>query len=105
MVGVGKYGPYVRHKSKFFSLAKSDDPYTIQEERAIEIIMDKRTREEQRNIKQFEEEPGMQILNGRYGPYISFQNRNYRIPRGMKPEELTLGECREIISKADAKKK
>ena len=104
VVGVGKYGPYVRHKSKFFSLAKSDDPYTIQEERAIEIIMDKRAREENRNIKQFEEEPGLQILNGRYGPYITFQKKNYRIPRGKKPEELTLEECREIIKKADAKK-
>lgn len=105
VIGVGKYGPYVRHKGKFFSLAKTDDPYAIQVDRAIEIIREKRTAEENRNIKQFEEEPGLLILNGRYGPYISFQKKNYRIPKGKKPDELTLEECREIISKADKKAK
>ena len=105
VIGVGKYGPYVRHKSKFFSLAKTDDPYTIQVDRAIEIIREKRTQEENRNIKQFEEEPGLQILNGRYGPYIAFQKKNYRIPKGKKPDELSLEECREIIKKADSRSK
>jgi len=105
VIGVGKYGPYVRHKSKFFSLDKTDDPYAIQVERAIEIIQEKRTREENRNIKQFDEEPDLQILNGRYGPYIAFQRKNYRIPKGKKPEELSLEECRDIIKKADARTK
>ncbi len=105
VIGVGRYGPYVRHKSKFFSLTGSDDPYTIKEERAIEIILEKRTLEENRNIKQFDEEPDLLILNGRYGPYISFQKKNYRIPKGKKPEELTLEECREIIKKAGSKPK
>jgi len=105
VIGVGKYGPYVRHKSRFYSLAKTDDPYTMQVERAIEIIEEKRTREENRNIKQFDEEPGLQILNGRYGPYIAFLKKNYRIPKGKKPEELSLEECREIIRKADARTK
>ncbi len=105
VIGVGSYGPYVRHKSKFFSLASGDDPYTIKEDRAIEIIQEKRTQEENRNIKQFEEEPGLLILNGRYGPYIAFQKKNYRIPKGKKPEELTLEECREIIKKAGSKPK
>jgi DNA topoisomerase-1 len=105
MVGVGKYGPYIRHKSKFYSLSKTDDPFNIQEDRAIEIIREKREQEENRNIKQFEEEPGLLILNGRYGPYITFNKNNYRIPKGKKPEELSLEECREIISKADKKKK
>ena len=100
VIGVGKYGPYVRHKSKFYSLSKTDDPYTIEQERAIEIITEKRTQEENRNIKQFDEEPGLLILNGRYGPYISFNKKNYRIPKSRKPEELTLEECREIIEKA-----
>jgi len=71
VIGVGKYGPYVRHKSKFYSLDKTDDPYTIKPERAIEIILEKRTQEENRNIKQFDEEPGLLVLNGRYGPNIS----------------------------------
>jgi DNA topoisomerase-1 len=105
VIGVGKYGPYVRHKSKFYSLDKSDDPYTIKQERAIEIISEKRTQDENRNIKQFEEEPGLLILNGRYGPYISFNKKNYRIPKNRKPEDLTLEECREIIEKAGTRSK
>ncbi len=105
VIGVGKYGPYVRHKSKFYSLSKTDDPFTIESERAIEIIKEKRTQEENRNIKQFDEEPGLLILNGRYGPYISFNKKNYRIPKSRKPEELTLEECRDIIEKAASRTK
>jgi DNA topoisomerase-1 len=105
IIGVGKYGPYVRHRSKFYSLGKTDDPYSIKEERAVEIIKEKRTQEENRNIKQFEEEPDLLILNGRYGPYISFKKKNYRIPKYRKPQELTLDECREIIDKADSRAK
>lgn len=105
VIGVGKYGPYVRHKSKFYSLSKTDDPFTIEPERAIEIIIEKRAQEENRNIKQFDEEPGLLILNGRYGPYISFNKKNYRIPKSRKPEELTLEECREIIEKAGSRTK
>jgi len=105
VVGIGRYGPYVRHKSKFFSLAKNDDPLTIEQDRAIEIIVEKRTQEQNRNIKQFDEEPGLFILNGRYGPYISFQKKNYRIPKNKNPEELSLEECREIIRKAGSRSK
>ena len=105
VIGVGKYGPYVRHKSKFYSLSNSDDAYSIEQERAIEIITEKRTQEENRNIKQFEEEPGLLILNGRYGPYISFNKKNYRIPKSKKPEDLSLEECREIIEKAPSRTK
>jgi DNA topoisomerase-1 len=103
IIGVGKYGPYVRHKSKFYSLSRTDDPYSIKQERAIEIIIEKRAQQENRNIKQFDEEPGLLVLNGRYGPYISFNKKNYRIPRSRKPEELTLEECRKIIEKADSR--
>jgi len=105
VVAVGRYGPYVRHKSKFYSLANTDDPYTVEPERAIEIIIEKRAEEENRNIKQFDEEPGLLVLNGRYGPYISFKKKNYRIPKSRKPEELTLEDCREIIEKAGSRTK
>ena len=105
VIGVGRFGPYVRHKGKFYSLAKTDDPYTIEDDRALEIIKEKRTQEENRNIKQFEEEPGLQVLNGRYGPYISFNKKNYRIPKGTEPKELSLEDCREIIAKGNKKKK
>ena len=105
VIGVGKYGPYVRHKSKFFSLAKSDDPLTIEQERAIEIIIEKRAQDVNKNIKQFEEEPDLLILNGRYGPYISYKKKNYRISKSRKPEELSLEDCREIIEKAESRNK
>ncbi|MCK5135325.1 MAG: type I DNA topoisomerase [Bacteroidales bacterium] len=105
VIGVGKYGPYVRHRSKFYSLGKDDDPYTIQVDRAIGIIKEKRTQDKNRNIKQFEEEPDLLILNGRYGPYIAYKKKNYRIPKNRKPEELTLEECREIIDKAGSRTK
>jgi DNA topoisomerase-1 len=105
VIGVGKYGPYVRHKSKFYSLSKTDDAYTIEQDRAIEIITEKRKQEENRNIKQFDEEPGLLILNGRYGPYISFNKKNYRIPKSLTPEDLSLEECREIIEKAGSRTK
>lgn len=105
VIGVGKYGPYVRHKGKFFSLSKTDDPLSIETDRAVEIIIEKRAQEENRNIKQFDEEPGLLILNGRYGPYISFNKKNYRIPKSRKPEELTLKECLEIIEKAGSRPK
>jgi DNA topoisomerase-1 len=105
VIGVGKYGPYVRHSSKFYSLSNTDDPYTISLERAIEIILAKRSEQENRNIKQFDEEPELLILKGRYGPYISFKKKNYRIPKSSKPEELTLEECREIIEKGNSRTK
>ncbi len=105
VIGIGRYGPYVRHLSKFYSLAKTDDPYQIELPRAVEIIREKRAEEKNRNIKQFKEEPDLQILRGRYGPYISFRKKNYRIPKNKEPEQLSLEECREIIQKADARSK
>jgi DNA topoisomerase-1 len=105
VIGVGKYGPYVRHKGKFYSLGKEDDPYSIMLDRAVEIMQEKRALDQTRNIKKFDEEPDLQILNGRYGPYIAYKKKNYRIPKNRKPEELSLEDCREIISKADARSK
>ncbi|HER09429.1 MAG TPA: type I DNA topoisomerase [Bacteroides sp.] len=105
VVSTGRYGPYVRHKSKFYSLGKEDDPYQIGIERAIEIIEEKKTREKNRIINAFPEEPELQVLNGRYGPYISFKKKNYRIPKSKNPAELTLEECRQLIEKADSRSK
>ncbi len=103
VVGVGRFGPYVRHKSKFYSLKKGvDDPMKIDLPRAIELIEEKRTMEKNKQIKKFGE---MEVLNGRYGPYISWKGKNYKIPRNVKPEELTEEQCREIIDKAAKKKK
>ena len=107
VIGVGRFGPYVRHDGKFVSLAKTDDPYTIELTRAIELIEQKRIKDQKMKepIKTFAEEPAMQVLNGRYGPYIAFDGKNYRIPKGQVPEELTLEACREIIAKSNKNKK
>ena len=102
VIGVGRFGPYARHDGKFVSLAKTDDPYTIELPRAIELIEQKRIKDTRMKepIKIFAEEPGLQVLNGRYGPYIAFDGKNYRIPKGQEPEGLTLEACRAIIAKS-----
>jgi DNA topoisomerase-1 len=100
VIGVGKFGPYVRHQNKFYSLGKSDDPFSIELERAIEVIQKKREQDKNKVIRTFPEKPGLQILNGRWGPYISLDKENFKIPKGSKAEELGYDECLEIISKA-----
>ncbi len=100
LIGVGKFGPYVRHKGKFYSLDKTDDPLSIDLERAIELIDKKREQEKNKIIRKFEENPGLQILNGRWGPYICLDKENFRIPRTRKAEDLSYGDCLDIIEKA-----
>jgi DNA topoisomerase I len=102
-VAIGRFGPYVRHQNKFVSLGKADDPYTVTLDRAIELIQAKRAEEKNRIIREFDEQPGLQVLNGRYGPYIAFNKKNYKIPKSKKPDELSLEECMEIIEKTPDK--
>jgi DNA topoisomerase-1 len=104
-VAIGRFGPYVKHRSAFYSLTKSDDPVTIDAERAIELIAEKRKRETERLIRSYEEDPQVQVLNGRYGPYIAIGKLNYRIPKGTDPSVLTLEQCREIAAKSDTQPK
>lgn len=105
-IGIGRFGPYVRHDNKFVSLKKGvDDPHSIELERAIQLIEEKREAEKNKIIKEFKEDKELLILNGRYGPYISFQKTNYRIPKSVEPKELTFEACKEIIEKAGTKKK
>ncbi|MBL7905523.1 MAG: type I DNA topoisomerase [Bacteroidales bacterium] len=104
-VAIGRFGPYVKHKSAFYSLAKSDDPNTIEAERAIDLIEEKRKKETERVIRLFDEDPQVQVLNGRYGPYIAIGKSNYRIPKGTDPASLSLEKCREIAAHADAQPK
>ncbi|MBU0764938.1 MAG: DNA topoisomerase I, partial [Bacteroidetes bacterium] len=105
VVSIGKYGPYVRHGSKFCSLGKSEDPFRIQIDRAVEIILEKRENEIQKLIKSYEENKEIQILNGRWGPYISYKGKNYRIPKTKKAASLSSGDCLNIIEAAEKKKK
>lgn len=101
-VAIGRFGPYVKHKSSFYSLTKSDDPLSIDSERAIQLILEKRKKETERIIRTFDEDPQIQVLNGRYGPYIAIGKSNYRIPKGTEPSSLTLEQCRDIAAKADS---
>ena len=102
VIGIGRFGPYVRHDGKFVSLGKTDDPYTIELDRALSLIRDKREKDAKAKepIRTYPEDDGLQVLNGRYGPYIAWQGKNYRIPKGYVPAELTLEQCREIIAKS-----
>lgn len=98
VIGIGRFGPYVRHKSKFYSLKKDvDDPLTITLERAIELIENKRTEDKNKLIKTFTEDPEIQVLNGRYGPYIASGKNNYKIPKSKDPASLSYEECQAII--------
>ena len=103
VAAVGRFGPFIRHSGKFISIPKTLNPLSITKDEAIELIMEKRDKEAKRHIKQFAEEPGLEILNGRYGPYIAFNGTNYRIPKGMEAEKLTLEDCKQIMADADKK--
>lgn len=102
-VAIGRFGPYIKHNNQFFSLAKTDEPFTISEERAIELILNKRTKDQERLIKSFDKDPSIQILKGRYGAYIAKDKNNYRIPKGKTAETLTLEDCVEIIKNSGEK--
>ena len=97
---IGRFGPYVRHDNKFVSLGKEDDPFTVNLDRAIELIEAKREKDRKAVINTFDEEPDLKVLNGRWGPYISYKKKNYKIPKKMKAEELTLDDCMKIIKDA-----
>ena len=98
IAAAGRFGPYIKYKGGFVSIPKTDDPLSISVERAMELVKAKAEAEQKKVIRTFDEEPELHILNGRYGPYISFENKNYRIPKGSDANLLTLEDCRKIIS-------
>jgi DNA topoisomerase-1 len=102
-VGVGRFGPYVRHNNAFVSIPKDTDPMTVSLEDAIDLIMAKREQVENKVIKTFDEEPGLQILSGRYGPYIAYEKKNYKIPENVEPKDLSLDACFKVIELQKAK--
>ena len=107
-VGVGRFGPYVRYDKLFVSIPKGTDPMEITLEEAVQLIKDKQEAQEKRIIKLFEDNPDIQVLNGRYGPYISYQKKNYKIPENVEPADLNLEACFKIIelqkSKAEVRR-
>ena len=106
-IGAGRFGPYVLHDKKYTSIPKDEDPMTITLERAIELIEEKRKAEEERHLKKFNEDPELEVLNGRYGPYIAYKGKNYRIPRELHATaaELTYDQCIDIVNNPPTPKK
>ena len=99
VANTGRFGPYINHDKKFVSIPKGEDPLEISLERAIELILSKREAEEKSHLKTFNEEPELEIRAGRFGPYIAYKGKNYKIPKAQadRAAELTLEECRKII--------
>jgi DNA topoisomerase-1 len=100
-VAIGRFGPYIRHNSAFYSLPKEIDPLDVTEEQAIELIIEKRKKDADKLIKAFDEDPTVKILNGRWGPYIEFGKQNVKIPKDKEPESLTFEECKALAAAAD----
>ena len=100
-IGAGRFGPYILHNKKYVSLPKGEDPLTITLETAVNLIQEKRQQEEKRHIKVFEENAELEVMNGRYGPYLSYKGKNYRLPKNIhdKLDTLTYDECMKIINK------
>ena len=99
----GRFGPYVRHGGKFYSLPKDADPLETTLDEAIEVIRKKREEDANRIAKTFPEEPGLEVINGRYGPYISYNKKNYKLPKGVDIASLDLPRCLEIVKEQDDK--
>ena len=104
VANIGRFGPYVLHDKKFVSIPKGEDPYSISPDRAVELIQAKRESDANKTIKLFDTNPDVQILNGRFGPYIKAGKKNVKIPKGKEPAELTLEECLTLAENAPEKK-
>ena len=102
VIGAGRFGPYVMHNKKYVSLPKGTDPMKVTLEEAIQLIGEKREQEQKRHIKAFDEDAKLEVLNGRYGPYIAYDGKNYRMPKALheKAAELSYAECMEIVNNA-----
>lgn len=101
-IGAGRFGPYILHNKKYVSLPATEDPMTVTIQTAVALIERKRNEEAQRHLKAFEEDSKMEVMNGRYGPYIAYDGKNYRLPKNLhdKASELTYDECMEIVKNA-----
>ena len=102
-VGIGRFGPYIQHNKVYVSLPKTLDPMKVTLEEAEQLILEKRAKEAERHIKKFDEEPELEILNGRYGPYIAYKGNNYKIPKDIVPQDLSLKSCFDLIKIQDEK--
>ena len=101
-VGAGRFGPYIHTGSTYVSL-KGQDPLTVTLDEAIALLQEKQAAEAKRHIKKFEEEPELEILNGRYGPYIAYKGNNYKIPKDIEPADLSLQSCLQLVKLQEEK--
>ncbi|MBE6307646.1 MAG: type I DNA topoisomerase [Bacteroidales bacterium] len=101
VVNNGKFGPYIRHDNKFVSIPKTLTPQGITLEEAIEAIKQKRQDDNNRLIKHYDEDAELEVLNGRYGPYIAYKKKNYKLPKGTDAQSLSYTDCMRIIESAD----
>ena len=101
VIGAGRFGPYILHQKKYTSLPKESDPLTISLDESIRLILEKRLQESKKHMKTFEEDPKLEVLNGRYGPYLAYDGKNYRLLKSQqaKAADLTYEECMAIIKK------
>lgn len=104
VAAIGRFGPYLRHDGKFYSLKKDYDPHTISEAEAIEVIEAKRVADAEKFIKVFDEDPSYQILNGRWGPYLKAGSKNVKLPKDREPSSFTYEECVELVKNAEESK-
>jgi DNA topoisomerase-1 len=104
-IGIGRFGPYVRHDSSFVSIPKDEDPYTITYDRSVELIEAKRKSDREKIIRIFEQDAEVKILKGRWGPYISFGKKNVRIPKDVEPTSLTYEDCVKLAELTPDKKR
>ena len=103
VVAIGRFGPYIRLGKTFYPVPKTDDPLEVSEQRAIEIIKEKREKDANKVIREFKENPDVRVLNGRFGPYVAVGKTNCKIPKGVAPETLTLQDCLDLAAKAPKK--
>ncbi|MFN2394533.1 MAG: type I DNA topoisomerase [Bacteroidales bacterium] len=105
VAAVGRFGPYIRHDGKFYSLPKTDDPLTVEADRAKEVIEEKRESDRQKIIREFSENDDIKILKGRWGAYLAAGGKNYRLPKSKDPQDFTLEDCLNIIKEGTSTKK
>lgn len=104
VIGAGRFGPYILHDKKYVSLPRTEDPLTVTLETAIDLIEQKRQADREKHIKQFDEDPNLELMKGRYGPYIAYDGKNYHIDKKLQEQalagELSYAECMEIVKNA-----
>ena len=106
-IGTGRFGPYILHNREYTSLPKGTDPMTITFDEAVALIEEKRKMDNQKHLKQFAEDPKLEVMNGRYGPYLAYDGKNYRLPKNMheKAAQLTYEECMKVIQAVPVSRK